>query len=154
MNGKSTKCFHLFCVWLDFLLLVIVLASFICSLLLVLNCEYNCSQITPSHLAVYSLILGYAVHIFCTTVTKYVMFHVNSRRWLKCSMTSGLSLFCLRITPNCASQFITSGSHYEWGRGISPDLQVLKFVVKGKSGLATNVATFCVFSFKRVVHNV
>ena len=97
-------------------------------------------------LAVYSLILGYAVHIFCTTDTKYVMFHVSCRRWLKGSMTSGISLFCLRITPNCASQFITSGSLYEWGRGVFPDLQVLKFVVKGKSGLATNVATFCVFS--------
>ena len=55
------------CVQLDFLL-----TSFVYSLL---NCEYSCSQVAPSFLAISSicsLILGYAVRIFHTTDAKYI----------------------------------------------------------------------------------
>ena len=55
--------------WCRVQLKLFVKTCFFCSLL---DCEDSCSQVTPSFVAVCSLILGYAVHIFHTTDAKYV----------------------------------------------------------------------------------
>ena len=66
VNGSFTEHFHYFCVC------VVRLFSFfiVCSLL---NHEYS-NLVKLSFLAVCSLILGYAVRIFCTNDAKYVIF--------------------------------------------------------------------------------
>ena len=79
--------------WLLFLCADFLLTSFICSLL---NCEYCSSQVTPSFLAVCSLILEYAVHIFHTTDAKYVMFRVGWCKILKNSVTPSILLWMMK----------------------------------------------------------
>ena len=79
VNGKFTERHHFFCAWLD-----LISTSFVCSLL---YCEYSCSQVTQSFLAVCSPTLGYAVQNFCTTDAKYVMFRIGWHKPLKSSAT-------------------------------------------------------------------
>ena len=99
VNGKFTTRSHILCARTDLLLII-----FICSL----YSPWATIRLLHHFDFVYVLILGYAVHIFCATDAKYVMFCVGWHKSLKGSATPVYFLVTKNTTfhPFCHSDVL------------------------------------------------